>query len=162
VLVLGRGMNKKPLKIYIITLLWLALSGIFFIWGGYSLYDLVQIPSWTGLDELLPPFHFGYMLSTIAWLVFSVLFLIFAYETFRVRAWIWSAGIIITTIFLIVFGLMLITLMINAIMFLDFFSVTGLITVIISFIADLGIIFYLTRPGVKAYFESNILNPESK
>jgi len=155
-------MTKKPFKIYIISLLWLALSGIFLVWGVYSLYDLIQIPSWINLDQLLPPFHFGYMLSTMTWLVFSVLFMVFAIETFRVKTWIWSVGVIITTIFLIVFGLMLIALMVNAIMFLDIFSIVGLITVILCFFADLGITFYLTRPGMKAYFETNILNTEKE
>jgi hypothetical protein len=41
---------------------------------------------------------------------------------------------------------------VNAIRFLDWFSVYGLITVVLSFITDIGIVVYLTRPATKLYF----------
>ena len=145
-------MGERPKTIYLLVLLWLALSGIFVLWGVYSLIIVIQIPQWSELGALLPPLHFGYLISTIVWFVFSSLFIIFSYATFRADGWAWTTGIIISTIFLIVFGLMLGAFMVNAYLFLDWFSVTGLITVVLSFITDIGIVIYLTRPITKLYF----------
>jgi hypothetical protein len=47
---------------------------------------------------------------------------------------------------------MLAAFMVNAIMFRDEFSVAGLVTVVVSLITDLGIVFFLTRPDTKLYF----------
>ena len=148
-------MSEKPRSIYILTFLWLSLAGIFTLWGAYSLSLVVQIPAWRELGNLLSVIHFGYLMSTISWFVFSSLFIIIAYGTFRKDGWVWTTGLIISTIFLAMFALMLASFMINALMFFDFFSVVGLVTVILTFIIDLGIIFYLTRPVTKLYFETN-------
>ena len=150
----GEYMSKRSKNIYILILLWLALSVIFVMWGTFSLITVIQIRSWPGLGEYFTPqFHFGYLISTIVWFVFSSLFIIFAYGTFKKDSWVWTTGIIISTIFLAIFGFMLGAFMVNALMFLDWFSVSGLITVVISFIIDIGIVFYLTRPAIKLYFE---------
>ena len=146
-------MNEKSKNIYILILLWLALSVIFVMWGGFSLVIVLQIPSWLKLGSLLPQLHFGYLISTIVWFVFSSLFILFAYGTLRGDSWVWTTGIIISTIFLAIFGLMLAAFMVNAVMFLDWFSVAGLVTVVLSFIIDLSVVFYLTRPATKIYFE---------
>lgn len=151
-------MSERPNTIYILILLWLALSGIFVLWGIYSLVIVIQIPQWTELGVLQPPLLFGYLISTIVWFVFSSLFIIFSYATFRGDSWAWSTGIIISTIFLVIFGLMLGAFMVNAILFLDWFSVSGLITVVISFITDIGIVLYLTRPITKLYFANHTNN----
>ena len=149
-------MTERPKTIYALILLWLGISGIFVIWGGYSLVVLLKIPSWisdTVVAPLVPILLFGYLISTIVWLAFSALFVIFAYATFRKEAWAWTTGIIFSTIFLAIFGIMLASFMVNAFMFFDWFTRFGLITVVLSFIGDLGIIFYLTRPVTKRYFE---------
>jgi len=148
-------MNKRPSIIHILTLLWLALSVIFVLWGVYSLSLVIEIPKWHEIRVIIPQLHFGTLISTIVWFVFSSLFIIFSYATFRRDSWAWTTGIIISTIFLVIFGLMLAAFMINAIMFLDWFSIAGLITVVLSFIIDLGIIFYLTRPSTRLYFETS-------
>ena len=149
-------MVERSKNIYILVLLWLALSAIFVMWGGYSLIIVLLIPRWEQwLVELTPQVHFGFLISTIVWFVFSSLFLLFAYGTFKREHWVWTSGLIISTIFLVVFGLMLGAFMVNAAMFLDWFSVTGLITVVLSFITDIGIIFYLTRPDTKLFFKIN-------
>jgi hypothetical protein len=145
-------MSERPRTIYLLVLLWIALSGIFVLWGIYSLVIVIQIPEWTELGGLLSPLFFGYLVSTIVWFVFSSLFIIFSYATFRGDTWAWTTGIIISTIFLIVFGLMLGAFMVTSILFLDWFSVTGLITVVLSFLTDIGIVIYLTRPITKIYF----------
>lgn len=147
-------MNERPKIVYILILLWIALSVIFVIWGVFSLAIVIQIPTWQEIRPVIPQLHFGYLISTIVWFVFSSLFIIFSYATFRRDSWAWTTGIIISTIFLVIFGLMLAAFMINAIMFLDWFSIAGLITVVLSFIIDLGIIFYLTRAPIKLYFET--------
>jgi len=146
-------MSDRPKTILLLCLLWLGLSGIFVLWGGYSLVVFINIPLWTEeLGGLLYPVHFGYLISTIVWFVFSSLFVIFSYATFRGDGWAWTTGVIISTIFLIVFGLMLGAFIVNAIRFLDWFSVYGLITVILSFLTDIGLVIYLTRPMTKIYF----------
>lgn len=147
-------MSERPKIVYILILLWIALSVIFVAWGIFSLIIVIQIPSWQEIRPVIPQLHFGYLISTIVWFVFSSLFVVFSYATFRRDSWAWTTGIIISTIFLAIFGLMLAAFMINAIMFLDWFSIAGLITVVLSFIIDLGIIFYLTRAPIKLYFET--------
>ncbi len=102
----------------------------------------------------IPLLFFGYLTSTIVWFSFSAIFVIFAYGSLKGDSWIWSTGLIITSIFLVVLGIMMGALMVNSILFLDVFSVAGLVTTILAFISDLGIVYYLTRPAAKIYFES--------
>jgi len=149
-------MATRPRLIYTLILLFIGLSAIFCFWGGYSILVLIQIPRWEGSIDpiLIPLLFFGYLTSTIVWFTFSAVFVIFAYGTLRGDSWIWSTGLIITTIFLVVLGIMMGSLMVNSIMFLDLFSVTGLITTILAFIGDLAVVYYLTRPAAKIYFES--------
>ncbi len=149
-------MTTRPRSIYILILLCIAVSIIFSLWGGYSLLVLVQIPSWEGpgAHGIIPLLFFGFLTATIVWFSFSAVFVIFAYGSLRGDSWIWSTGLIITTIFLVVLGIMMGSLMVNSFLFLDLFSVSGLITTILAFIADLTIVYYLTRPAAKLYFES--------
>ena len=146
-------MTDRPRIIYIVVLLWLVLSVIFVLLGVYSLIYLIDVPNWGVPDALKPILHFGYLMSTIIWFVFSSVFLVIAYGTFRKDHWVWSTGLIISTIFLAVFALMLAAFIINALTFFDQFSVLGLVTIVISFITDLGVVFYLTRSNTKQYFE---------
>ncbi len=148
-------MPDKPRSIYILSLLWLCLSIIFVLWGIFSLDILLDVTRWKELGTLVPILFFGFLISTVSWFVFSSIFIILSYASFRKDSWAWSTGIILSTIFLAIFGLMLAAFMVTAILFLDFFSVAGLVTAIISFITDLGIIFYLTRPVVKLYLLQN-------
>jgi len=148
-------MSEKPKTVYVLVLLWLSLSAIFISWGWYSLIFIIKIqsPEWKQwLSELTPQVHLGYLISTIVWFVFSALFIVFAYVTIKKDHWVWTSGLIISTIFLVVFGLMLGAFMVNAVVYLDWFSVTGLITVVLTFIIDIGIVFFLTRPDIKLYF----------
>jgi hypothetical protein len=128
---------------------------MFVIWGIFSLDILVDVGKWKELGTLIPIMFFGFLISTISWFVFSSIFVILSYATFRQDSWAWSTGMILSTIFLAIFGLMLAAFMVTAILFLDFFSVAGLVTVVISFITDMGIIFYLTRPKIKLYLLRN-------
>ena len=146
-------MSDRPRTIYYLILLWLAQSLIFVIWGGFSLVILVQIQNWTNeLSSLSSQIFFGYLVSTIVWFVFSSVFIIFAYATFRGDNWSWTTGLIISTIFIIIFGFMLASFMVTSVLFFDWFSVYGLITVVLSFLSDLGIVFFLTRPITKKYY----------
>jgi len=149
-------MATRPRSIYILILLFIAISIIFSLWGGYSLIILVQIPSWPDAttNVLIPLLFFGFLTATIVWFSFSAVFVIFAYGSLKGDSWIWSTGLIITTIFLVVLGIMLASLMINSILFLDLFSISGLVTTVLAFIADLAVVYYLTRPAAKIYFES--------
>ena len=146
-------MFEKPKLVYTLVLLWIALSAIFVIWGGYSLTIVIDLPNWSLNEILISILYFGYTLSTIIWFVFSSLFIIFAYGTFRGESWVWTTGVILTTIFLAVFGLMLASFMVTAVVCPNIFSLMGLETTILAFLIDLGIVFHLTRPVVKIYFE---------
>jgi len=153
---------KKPTIIFLLISLWLLLGGIFLAWGLFSLGFVVQIPegpdpipSWeeTELSTLYPMLYFGTLLSTITWFVFASVFAFFAYGIVRGKKSVWSAGIIISTIFIVILGLMLASLMATLLVFLNYFSVLGLITVIIAFLIDLTLVFCLTRSATKVYFE---------
>lgn len=149
-------MSNRPKIIYYLIILWLILSSIFILWGGFSFVILVQIEGWTkDLRALSSQVFFGYLISTIVWFVFSCLFLIFAYATYRGDNWCWTTGLIISTIFIIIFGFMLAAFMVTSVLFFDWFSVYGLINVVLTFLTDLGIIFLITRPTTKLYFATS-------
>jgi hypothetical protein len=54
----------------------------------------------------------------------------------------------------VIFALMLASFMTTAILYMDYFSVAGLVTVIISLLIDLGIIYCLTRLKIKNIFST--------
>ena len=152
-------MNEKPrFMLYTLTILWLLMSLMFVIWGYYSLTLVLEIPSWppTSLSALYPLLFFGYLLSMIVWFVFASLFIVFSYGTLKEKSWVWTSGIIISTIFILVFSLMLASFMATAILFLDYFSVAGLVSVVITLMIDLGIVYFLTRPKIEILFETNV------
>ena len=110
-------MDEKPkITLNILVILWLLMSLMFVIWGMYSLDLVLKIPSWppTDLSTLYPLLFFGYLLSMIVWFVFACLFLVFSYGTLKGKSWVWTSGIIISTIFILVFGLMLASFMATA------------------------------------------------
>lgn len=145
--------DNKPKAITALAILWILLSAIFLLWGGYSLSILIHIPGGGVFSNFVNSIlFFGYTMSSIVWLVFSSIFIIMAYGTLRVESWVWTTSMIISTIFLTIFSLMLLSFIINILYYLNDFSKLGLITTIITFIIDLGIIYFLTRPAVKLYF----------
>lgn len=157
-------MIDRPRSIIVLMLLWLILAGFFVTYGVYSLSTVLDVPNWTSeapdvgdfqekFEKVIPIIHFGFLMSTIVFLVFSSVFIIIAYGTFKKDEWVWTTGLIISTIFITIFSLMLASFMVNVIMFKDDFSILGLVSGIIIFLTDLGIIFYLTRPVTKLYFE---------
>lgn len=153
-----QAMNKRPKFLYILVFLWPLLSLIFIIWGAYSLTFVLDIPNWgnpPGLEIVYQMLYFGTLISAVTWLVFACLFILFSYLSLKAKSWAWTTGLIISTIFIIILGLMLVAFMITAIIFLDFFPVFGLITVVIAFLIDLGIVYSLTRPQIKIYFETH-------
>lgn len=156
---------KRPNGVYMLVFLWLSLCIIFFMWGFHSLITVIDIPSWE--DELrkavnpdnpqaaktiLSILYFGFLTSAIVWLVFSFIFMILAYASFLGRSWVWTIGLIFSTIFLVIFGLMLASFMITAWLFPTRFTIEGLITVVLSILIDLGLIYHLTRKKVRGYF----------
>ena len=149
----------RPKSIYVLAFLWALLGGMFIVWGAYSLNILLDIPNWDifqDFETLRSIINFGYTMSTILWFVFSSIFVVIAYGVLKADSWVWTTSLIISTIFLAIFSLMLASFIINTIIFLESapnFSVLGLISTIINFIIDLGIIFFLTRPKTKLYFK---------
>lgn len=152
-------MTERPKFLYVLVVLWPLLSLIFIAWGAYSLVYVLDIPNWPlhaeGIEIVYQMLYFGTLVSAITWFVFASLFAIFSYLSLKAKSWAWTAGLIISTIFIIILGLMLASFMVTIITFLDFFPVFGLITVVIAFLIDLGIVYCLTRPQVKIYFEIN-------
>lgn len=155
-------MTGKNRTIYSLILMWTILAGLFMIWGMNSLITLIEIPSWSTeppvefqetFTKIVPILHLGYLTSTTIALVFSSVFIIIAYGIFRKDKWVWSTGLIFSTIFLTIFGFLLASFMINVAIFKDDFSIIGLIIVIIAFLTDLGVVFLHTRPATKLYFE---------
>ena len=147
-------MEKKPKNIYALVILWCLLSGMFILWGSYSLTFVMNIPSWnkTDISVLFPMLYVGTFLSTITWFVFACLLIVFAYASFKAKSWVWTTGIIISTVFIVVLALMLASFMVTAIIFMEPFAILGLITIVINFLIDLGIVYFITRPDVKNYF----------
>lgn len=148
---------ERSKTLYSLAILWLLLSAVFIVWSFYSLDWINRILSWpeSSPDYVLFSFlFFGNLVSFISWSVFAILFIIFAYGTYTVKQWVWTSGLIIATIFIVIFALMLASFMITAILFMDFFSVLGMVTVVISLLIDLGIIYCLTRLKIKNIFSS--------
>jgi len=145
-------LNDKPKILYLLVTLWALLGLTFIILGAYSLELLIYMTSkeyvTTSWDAML---FFGMVFITIAFLIFGSIFEIFSVETFKGKAWAWNAGIIISTIFIVIFSFMLASIMLTALQFRDNFTIQTLEASIISFLIDLGIIFLITRPAIKEY-----------
>lgn len=151
-------MAEKPKMLYLLIALWVIFSLIFISMGYYSLDLALDALTQSHSDEtfFLPMLFFATFFLTIVMFVFGSIFLIFAYETFKIKKWVWNAGIIISTIFIVIFSFMLAALMITALIFMDSFSILTLITVMIAFLVDLGIVFSITRPSVKEYLHDQV------
>ena len=155
---------KKNKTVIFLILLWITLAVLFLIWGVNAFITLIDIPNWPAefveyplvqeqFDKIVPILNLGYLTSACIGLVFSFVFVIIAYGIYKKDNWVWSTGLIFSTIFLTIFGFLLASFMINAVIFKDEFSIIGLIIVIIAFLTDLGVIFLHTRPETKLYFE---------
>jgi hypothetical protein len=118
---------------------------------------MLEILSWPSTSPDYQSFSFLFfsnLLSFVSWLVFAILFMGFAYGSFKIKKWVWTSGLIIASIFIVIFALLLASFMTTAILFMDLFSVIGLVTVIITFLIDLGIIYCLTRLNIKNIFST--------
>lgn len=164
---LGKKLTDKNRTIYLLILLWGTLAALFLIWGINAFITLIDIPNWTTtvpssfqeqFDKIVPILYLGYLTSTSIALVFSFVFVIVGYGIYKKDNWVWSTGLIFSTIFLTIFGFLLASFMINVVIFKDEFSIIGLVIVIIAFLTDLGIIFLHTRPATKLYFEDKKTN----
>jgi len=145
--------SKRPIAVNILILLWLLLALIFISLGLYSANNSINIPDWNLHPTVSSMLFFGTLLVTIVWLVFAILFIIFAYGVLKKFVWVWTTGLIISTIFLVVFSLMLVSLMVTALVVPTSFATEALIITIISIFTDLGIIYHLTRPKTRLYFD---------
>jgi len=152
-------LKERPKTIIGLILLWISLCSLFLLWGAYTLTVLINMAvKWTypvGSEGLAPILHFGFILTTIVWFLFSFVFISIAIGTLKAHDWVWTTGLILSTFFLAIFALMLGSFIIIFIIYSDFitfFVQYGLITTILAFITDLGIIFFLTRPATKFYF----------
>jgi len=145
-------LNSRPKILYPLVALWALLGLTFIILGAYSSELLIYIVSpqyiSSSWDAML---FFGFVFIATAFLIFGSIFVIFSYETFKGRSWAWNAGIIISTIFIVIFSFMLASIMLTALQFRDNFTIQVLEASVISFLIDLGIIFLITRPAIKEY-----------
>ena len=155
---MGEQMLNKPRYIILLVILW-AIFGVIFVTLGllslnttiavFSEYESYKIQE----DWAISMIFFMTFTETTTLLVFGSIFLIFSYETYKVKSWVWNAGLIISTIFLVIFSFLLASLMITTLIFLNEVTVSALINIMLTFLVDLGIIFLLTRPSIKMYFE---------
>jgi hypothetical protein len=153
---MGDKNKNRPKLILFLIILWILLATIFAVWGVYSFAFVVYlIPNWpaSGWFVIDPMFYFGTLNSFLTWFFFGFLCVICTYGALKRKKWAWTTGIIISTVTVIQLSLMLASFMITAIAFPNLFSVIGLITVVIALFIDIGIVFYITRPAVKMYFE---------
>jgi hypothetical protein len=155
---LGEAVMEKPKILYGLIGLWIVLAIIFYSIGYWSLQTLIYIWSpESGYTAWYPLLFWGSLFVTTSMGVFGSIFLIFAYETYAGKSWAWAAGIIISTIFIVIFSFMMASLMITALIFSgveDQTLIPMLILVMIAFLVDLGIIFLTTRPNIKEYLKS--------
>ena len=155
---MGESMSDKPRYLFPLVLLWITLGLIFIILGLLSLNLTIWVfsPEYTSygiIDWATSMIFFMTFTETTTLLVFGSIFLIFSYETYKGKSWVWNAGVIISTIFLVIFSFLLASLMISTLLFPNDFTVPALIEGMITVLVDLGIIFLLTRPSIKIYFE---------
>jgi hypothetical protein len=146
---------ERPRSIIILIILWLLLASIYIILAQYSATLVLDIPAWQfeGLhQDVVSMLFFGSLMSTITWFVFAGMFILFAYGTYKADNWIWTTGIIIITTFLAVFGLMITSFIITVWLLPTNFSTQGLSIIVILTFIDLGIIYQLTRPKIRLYF----------
>ena len=145
-------MSEKPNTLYLLITLWALLGAIFIILGVYSLELSMYILSTAAFPENWSAMLFFEMFFlTTSLLIFGGIFLIFSYETFRVKSWVWDAGIIISTIFIVIFSFMLASTTLTTLIYQNDFAIQTLIAVMISLFVDLGIVFLITRPSIKVY-----------
>ena len=148
-------MIERSRPIITLIILWVLLASIFLILGQYSASLVLDIPAWKfeGLhQDVVSMLFFGSLMSTIVWFVFAGMFIIFAYGTYKADNWVWTTGIIIITTFLAVFALMIASFMVTVWLIPTNFSTQGLSIMVILIFIDLGIIYLLTRPAIRLYF----------
>jgi len=155
---MGEQTLKKPRYLIPLVILWAILGTIFILLGLLSLNLTIWIFSteysnYEILEWATSMIFFMTFTETTTLLVFGSIFIIFSYETYKIKSWVWNAGLIISTIFLVIFSFLLASLMLTTLIFPDEYTVTALIEVMLAFLVDLGIIFFLTRPNIKIYFE---------
>lgn len=153
-------MFKKPTYLISLVIMWAIFGIIFIVMGLLSLNLTIWIfsPEYANYnitDWATSMIFFMTFTETTTLMAFGSLFLIFSYETYKVKSWVWSAGLIISTIFLVIFSFLLASLMITTLIFPNDFTVPALIETMVTFLTDLGIIFLLTRPSIKLYFEQH-------
>jgi len=153
-------MIDKPKLFYALILLWIVF-GVVFIYLGYGSLGIALYlisPEFTNLfgsegrEFVQALLFFATTMSTTTMLVFGSIFILFSYETYHCKTWVWNAGVIISTIFIVVFSFMLGSLMVTSLIFMNRIIIEALITIIIAFLVDLGIIFLITRPNIKECF----------
>ncbi len=145
----------KTRLIYLLSLLWLVVGALFLRLGIFSIMVLVDMPTWYSKvpTSLIYILHFWYLVSTIANVVIAGTFFVLSYATIKRYPWARNTGIVISTLCLIILGVLIVALMANSVIFLDDFSVLGLVTIIITFFLDFGIVYLLTRPAIRLYFQ---------
>ena len=86
---------ERPKTLYALIVLWILLSAVFIIWADFSLSNIMKILSWPSDSPdyaLFSQLFLTNLISFITWLVFAILFFIFAYGTYKIKRWIWTEG----------------------------------------------------------------------
>lgn len=148
-------MSNKPQTVKFVIFLSLFLFIILFYWGSFALDLLIKIPGWEDTlgTDLTSIFYWVFFIGALIWFGASGLILYLLYGIMKKKSWGLTVTIILSTLMIISFGIMLTGFIAVLLLFQNLFSTVGLITVNIAILVDLALIFFLTRPSTKRYFE---------
>ena len=152
-------MAKRPIHAYLLVILYCSLSAIFLIWSAYAYSIFIQVPSWVATENInfVSFSYWIYLIGTVVWFGFAVFFMVLLYGMFKKLGWAWTTSLILTTLKMVIYSIMVITFMIVLVKYQSIFSVVGVITSTFALLIDICIVFLLTRPITKQYFNAKKL-----
>jgi hypothetical protein len=148
--------DKKPDKFYFLILFYLFLISITSAWTWYAYTMFTGISGWKYSDEIVDFIAFNYfvfLFGFLIWAGITILLIILLYGLIRNYRWAWTTSLIIATLGLVLFPIILIAIMTTLLKYQSAFSSLGIITITIALLLDICVVYILTRPVLKQYFE---------
>jgi len=147
----------KPKVVYAIISLFILLILISSYWEVFVYSIIIQIPGWInelGI-EMVSILFWIFFIANLLWIGSITAYILLIYGIFKQEKWGWNASMIISSIIIVIFTIMLIGFIVSVILFQAQFTVVGIVTVIIAFFADLGILYFLTRSTTRKIYKKN-------
>lgn len=148
--------DKKPDKFYFLILFYLFSFSITSTWTWYAYTMFTGISGWKYSDEIVDFIAFNYfvfLFGFLIWAGITILLIILLYGLIRNYRWAWTTSLIIATLGLVLFPIILIAIMTTLLKYQSAFSSLGIITITIALLLDICVVYILTRPVLKQYFE---------